>query len=347
MTTAPLLRRLRLTAATCAAFSAVALALAGTAAAGDVQLNMVKTDNYKASYNAGGAADNRTWLPIENVTIEGKFFSPDSDDDGWVGQGPYHLYGTQMGAPDVLTLSVDRLSGPGNDSPLFRTSGMYPAPFFGPLVMVTDKQALRTTPIRYQLTVKRNYDAVVATFELSYRYEAAFSAPAAGTPQHIEANGPGGRWYVDGVATPMDWENRVAGFACVTCGPATAPAPQPVSAPATTAAPVVAAPGETPAVANTSGAAAGRDAIAPRIVAAVVTRLRDARWVRIKLRATDNVGVAAVRTANEGSGWGRWRAIAPGRPVQHVLARGTGRKVVYIQVRDEAGNISRPLARRA
>ncbi len=58
----------------------------------------------------------------------------------------------------------------------------------------------------------------------------------------------------------------------------------------------------------------------------------------ITINASDDIGVAQVRFANEDGNWGPWQAYGPA--LTHQLSAGTGYKGVYVQVRDAAHNES-------
>jgi sugar lactone lactonase YvrE len=62
------------------------------------------------------------------------------------------------------------------------------------------------------------------------------------------------------------------------------------------------------------------------------------RDVQLHATATDNVGITHARVANEDGNWGPWRAWS--NPLAHTLTAGLSYKVVYLQVRDAAGNES-------
>lgn len=62
------------------------------------------------------------------------------------------------------------------------------------------------------------------------------------------------------------------------------------------------------------------------------------RIVRLVIDATDNVGVAQIRFANEDGNWQAWKAFTP--QMDHQLTAGNGAKAVFVQVRDAAGRES-------
>ena len=79
------------------------------------------------------------------------------------------------------------------------------------------------------------------------------------------------------------------------------------------------------------------------VTAPVLTRIElpaavDSPEVQIAVTATDAVGIAEARVANEDGEWGPWQAYA--NPLPHTLTDGATYKAVYVQVRDAAGNES-------
>lgn len=65
------------------------------------------------------------------------------------------------------------------------------------------------------------------------------------------------------------------------------------------------------------------------------------RTVSLRLRASDpspGSGVSSMRVKNAGGTWSGWQAIAT--PKSWNLTRGGGKKTVYVQYRDRAGNVS-------
>lgn len=87
-----------------------------------------------------------------------------------------------------------------------------------------------------------------------------------------------------------------------------------------------------------------RDGIAPRILVLRMPARSCSRRIVLRMRARDDRRVTHVRVANENGRFGGWRRWSP--TVVHTLSRGSGRKAVYVQVRDAAGNVSRASARR-
>lgn len=83
------------------------------------------------------------------------------------------------------------------------------------------------------------------------------------------------------------------------------------------------------------------DAADPALQAVILPATVPTQDVRVRLEATDDVGVTQVRFANEDGNWGAWAAFAP--DVAHRLTPGNTWKVVYAQVRDAAGRESNVL----
>jgi sugar lactone lactonase YvrE len=80
------------------------------------------------------------------------------------------------------------------------------------------------------------------------------------------------------------------------------------------------------------------DTTAPKLTKIALPTTTTTRAVKITVIATDAVGVAQARVANEDGTWGAWKAYAT--PLAHQLTAGLGYKGVYVQVRDAAGNES-------
>jgi hypothetical protein len=68
------------------------------------------------------------------------------------------------------------------------------------------------------------------------------------------------------------------------------------------------------------------------------------RAILLRIVAADAGGVRFVRVANEHGRYGRWHAYSP--KLRQLLSPRAGRKLVTVQVRDRAGNISRAVSRR-
>jgi hypothetical protein len=86
------------------------------------------------------------------------------------------------------------------------------------------------------------------------------------------------------------------------------------------------------------------DRIAPVIRAMTVPSRSCSRSILLRIVAADAGGVRFVRVANEHGRYGRWHAYSP--KLRQLLSPRAGRKLVTVQVRDRAGNISRAVSRR-
>ncbi|MCW2927518.1 MAG: chromosome condensation regulator [Thermoleophilia bacterium] len=86
------------------------------------------------------------------------------------------------------------------------------------------------------------------------------------------------------------------------------------------------------------------DRIAPRITLVKLPVRSCTQRILVRLATQDNLGATQIRFANENGRFGAWRPYK-GRMV-HVLSRGATRKVVYVQVRDAAGNTSSTITRK-
>jgi hypothetical protein len=80
------------------------------------------------------------------------------------------------------------------------------------------------------------------------------------------------------------------------------------------------------------------DVTAPVLTAIALPATTTTRDVRLTVTATDAVGIAQARVANEDGTWGPWKAYS--NPLAHQLTPSLSYKVVYLQVRDAAGNES-------
>lgn len=195
---------IRRTAASVALAVAVALATLATlspaaSAATSGTLVTPVTDNYKARWNADPAVPElRTWLAFQAVEVAGVRFTP----------ATVPASTTTVSAADGLALkgsdgSAAVLTASTTSTNVFH-QGFFrvdPGGGFGLL------QQLRTrvgagSPIVETLTVSRNGTAL-GTVGASYTYDPAV---ANATSTSIEYNGPGGRWYVAGQPTRLDWE---------------------------------------------------------------------------------------------------------------------------------------------
>ena len=87
----------------------------------------------------------------------------------------------------------------------------------------------------------------------------------------------------------------------------------------------------------------GADATAPVLADAMVPATSTTQAITVGITATDNVAVAQVRFANEDGNWAGWQTYTPN--MAWTLSAGYTLKLVFIQVRDAAGNESTVLQR--
>ena len=85
------------------------------------------------------------------------------------------------------------------------------------------------------------------------------------------------------------------------------------------------------------------DTVAPVLGNVVLPVRTNARGVNVAITATDAVGVAEMRFANEDGTYGPWQPFVT--PAVHQLTDGFGVKGVFVQVRDMAGNESNAVYR--
>lgn len=88
----------------------------------------------------------------------------------------------------------------------------------------------------------------------------------------------------------------------------------------------------------------GDDTVAPVLVTVGVPAQSATQAINVDLTATDDVGVAQVRMANEDGNWGPWVAFAPTKA--WTLTAGYTVKLVIVQVRDASGNESNVIVQR-
>ncbi len=179
-----------------------------TASSGDgpVALRLVNpvSDNYKACFNTDPTAfDGRAWLTLEAVEVDGVAFAstiegivPADDGLGVVGDD-----GTEARL-EVAVAPSAAVGGAGS----FRVQ----PPLFGYLAVVSSQEALADDPLVVTLTLRRP-DRPAATAEVVYQLDPAVADDPPGTLEHA---GPGGRWFVDGAPTLLDWEPAPAPPPC-------------------------------------------------------------------------------------------------------------------------------------
>ena len=222
------------------------------------------TDNYKASYNGDpNAYDLRTWLAFHSITVGGVAYTPAtipaaiSFVNATDGMAVKDANGNQA----VLTASTTSTNV--FNQGFFRID---PNGDFGLLQQENSRAALQTAAIPELLTVSRG-GVALGSLTASYTYaDDVFNVPSTS----IEYHGPGGRWWVAGAPTRLNWE-------------ATAPVVTPP--PAT-------------------------DTHAPTLTSVIAPATVPSRIVRVRLVANDDVAVTQVRFANEDGTWGAWKAYS-------------------------------------
>jgi hypothetical protein len=83
----------------------------------------------------------------------------------------------------------------------------------------------------------------------------------------------------------------------------------------------------------------GPDQIAPLLNSLSAPASSTTREVKLTADATDNRGISAYRIAGDDGVWKAWTAWT-GDTIPHTIEGGYGRKVIFVQVRDAAGNES-------
>jgi hypothetical protein len=258
------------------------------------------TDNYKASFNDDPSQPElRTWLAMHAITADGTTWEPadpasivvsGSNIDVQGADGRSGLFGVFTGGGPLSDPPEIRIDPPDAES-----RGQW-----GVLVSLTDRDALQATPgvIRFSLSVG---DAVIAVGTVEYRHDASIMA---NDPGDIEDNGPGGRWFVGGIATRMNWDATLADRPSLLAG----------------APPVVAA-------------------VPPRITSFTVPIRSCSRVITIRVRGrAGSSRITLLRVSVAGHAFSRWVRIAPSYRV--VLPPGVGVRSVRAQLRDAAGRRS-------
>ncbi|MCB0878047.1 MAG: hypothetical protein KDC46_03605 [Thermoleophilia bacterium] len=266
------------------------------------------TDNYKASYNADPSApERRTWLSMRSVTAAGTTWRPAEPGSIVVTSGGSVAVTGSDGRSATLTFAT--ASGPVG-TPLVRVdpTGAQSGGRWGPLVTVTDQATLRGTPGVLEFTLASG-GATLATGSVSYRYDSQLANVAS---DHIEYNGPGGRWWVGATRTRTNWE------------------PEPATPPSLRAAP-----------AGSTGTGAR-----PRITRIWLPLRTSRRHVTLRVRGRNAGGVriTRIRVRIDGRRWGRWISTRS----RYTLDLGRGRRThaVRIQLRDARGRTSAVSRRR-
>ncbi|HUR79067.1 MAG TPA: right-handed parallel beta-helix repeat-containing protein [Acidimicrobiales bacterium] len=187
------------------------------------------TDNYKACYNTDpNTAELRTWLAFRAVAIGGVRFTPATRPAAGSFAFSGAADGVNLVGSDGSTAVVRAQTSSSNvvNQGFFRADSNGD---FGLLIQEKSRDALRSAPIAYTVTVSRG-STVLGTVAPEYRYDATVAqAPAGCASSNSEWNGPGGRWYVDGNATRLNWEASAP-----TTADTTAPTLTSVEVPATT-----------------------------------------------------------------------------------------------------------------
>lgn len=159
-----------------------------------------QTDNYKACYNAGQAPDARTWLPFYLVQAARATYVADTGQSQWARRIMVHKVAGRKASPKRGYLSVKALTG-NVDFLQFRNGP--PSTLFGVFFQLHDKTLLSQAMVKMTVTLRSSHGGLLGTTPLSYRYEPNFANV---DPSHTEYNGPGGRWWVNGVKTRTNVE---------------------------------------------------------------------------------------------------------------------------------------------
>lgn len=269
------------------------------------------TDNYKASYNANpDVPELRTWLALNSITVDGKRWRPFAPN-----QITIHPNGTvKLTRGDGLSaqLIAAVMAGP-MTKPLLQRVDSLDAPSkgrWGPLGTLTSRAALKDTPVVISLKLISDSDqSVLATGMISYRYDANLASVG---PQHIEYNGPGGRWFVGNTRTRTQEEAAPDKSSSIPAVITTQPNTQPPR---------------------------------PRITRIIMPTRAAKRSVSLRIlgQRTSSARITHMRVRINHYRWGRWLPIR-----QHyrlILPQRKGIYTVRFQLRDSSRATS-PLAQR-
>jgi hypothetical protein len=159
----------------------------------------VWTDNYKWSFNpTPGVREKRTWLHLQSVTVGGATYTVATPPPaGTIEAGLTELTLTAAGGATVVAKLPTQ---PANTQ--FKQFRRDSDGAWGPLFQLVDLSVFQTSPITLPVELWQN-GALLATTTFQYRYdEAVYNAP----DTSLEYMGPGGRWWVAGAASKLNWE---------------------------------------------------------------------------------------------------------------------------------------------
>ncbi len=182
--------------------------ITGTSAAVNVTnvvtLDGPLTDNYKTKYNPPDFDERRTSVMFRAVVVNGVKYTTTATPTP-NGAPTTYADGLPLRAPDG-TLAKLR-PGPVPANAQFSQFRVFAADSFGFFTQLLNRDTFRTTPLPYTLNVVDGAGAAIGTVALEYRYDAVIATQPATS---MEYKSPGGRWYVAGAKTPLDWPATLA-----------------------------------------------------------------------------------------------------------------------------------------
>jgi hypothetical protein len=176
------------------------------------------TDNYKACFNAEPLIrETRTWLQIREIRAVGEVYQPAEEIRGsaeWA-IGPWPEDGLLMASDDGTSARL-RVTVLSDQSSVTTVDYRVDAAEWGPLITLAEPASLADEPVVLLLQLAVEGETVAGATAVYRHEEAIFGAREPMQPIHhcspqrdgtaMEWNGPGGRWWIEGEMTPLDWE---------------------------------------------------------------------------------------------------------------------------------------------
>ena len=196
----------------CLVLALLTLALAATAgavsaaAASIITVTGGVTDNYKPKWNADPTIpENRTWLQLGTVTVDGVVYRPASVPAAVETRETVAVVGSD-GSTGALTVSTPA------DRVYLDPFRIDPTGQWGPLLHLTDRTTLKGNPIPVTFALVKG-GVTVATTRADYTWDEKLATVPA---DHVEHNSPGGRFWFGCKPTRADWEAAAPADTCST-----------------------------------------------------------------------------------------------------------------------------------
>lgn len=166
-----------------------------------LKLCSARTDNYKDCFNApDNQRELRTWLAMTAVQARSATWKLTAGQSLFDHTLRVHRI-TPSGSLPRRALLVIRPTNPAQVTEAeFRVGD--PSTFWGPIVTLTHEVS-DAAPVRFSVRLTRTDGRELGHTTISYKYDSMLANAPVGS---IEANGPGGRWYVGSKRTWTDWE---------------------------------------------------------------------------------------------------------------------------------------------